>query len=80
MIGRSQWETYLMTHERCNRAKCFIAVMRLCCLHHLTRVTKSLVIVGQRQGIILGREEAIELVEDEVLRVSEHVVEGSYAG
>jgi hypothetical protein len=37
-----------MNHERCNCAKGLITVMRLWYLHHLTRVTESLVVVGQR--------------------------------
>lgn len=77
MIHRPRYDTYLMTHERHNSPECLIAVIQLWKLDYLTCIAKSLVMMGQRQCVILGWEEAVELLEDEILRVGEHVVEGS---
>lgn len=66
----------MMSHEESDGSNRLVTVMHMWNLHHLTRSPKSLVVVGQRRHVILGRKVAIVLLKDEILGVGQHSVEG----
>lgn len=67
--------TYLMDHQRNHRSYELVTVMFLWVFYYFSGVSKSLVMMFQRNSVISRRKISVTLLKQKILRIGKHIIE-----